>query len=192
MVRQSSHVAGDVEQQPGGGERDEQRTAAGGEERQRQPGDRHQPGDAADVDDGLHHEPADDAAGQQLWNRSCVAIATCTPAYASTMKPPSTATTPIMPSSSATTAKMKSLCASGRNSPSLFSPRPDAGAGDAALRHGDHRLIGLVAEVVLVGGDVHERREPGLAARAGDDERQRADGTRRRRQPPSAAAVRRR
>ena len=42
--------AGDVEQQPGRHHRDEQRRAAGREERQRQPGDRHQPGDAADVD----------------------------------------------------------------------------------------------------------------------------------------------
>ena len=116
-------------------------------------------GDAADVDDGLHHEPGDDAAGEQAWKRSCAASATCTPQYVSTRNDPSTATTPIMPSSSAMTAKMKSLCASGRKSPNLFSPRPTPGAADAALRHGDHRLPRLVAEVVLVGRDVQECRE---------------------------------
>ena len=68
----------------------------------------------------------------------------------------------------------------------------DAFSGQASLRQRDHRLVGLVAEVVLVRGDVEERGEPGLAARAGDDEGERADSTHARPPPPSAATVRRR
>lgn len=155
-------MAGDVQQESGGRHAHEQRATARGEKNGRvSPVDGQEADDATHVDRRLHDEPAGDATREQ----HAEAIP-CRERDLDTTEGEDEEATEhgdhpdepeLLPP---TTAKMKSLCASGRKSPSLLSPLAGVGPGHAALGNRDPCLPDLVAQVIAVVRDVEERREP--------------------------------
>ena len=180
-----------AQQQPGCGHADEQRTAAGREERQGQAGDRHQADDTADVDDRLDTEPRRDSTGEQhaepvgSGERGLHAEGEQHHEPADDRDGPDQAEFVGDHGEDEVAVGVGQVAELGV---AAADPRP----GQAARGHAQVALIGLVGEVVLLLGDVHERREPIQPTRARHDEQQRGAERRRRPFPPAGSTARRR
>ena len=154
-----SFLRGDVEEDAGGSQGDDEGRAAEGHEGQRDAGHGQYADDRAHVDDGLAGDPGRDPDGQQAAEPVGGAgrrLGSRTRRGRRTSRGASTA--PTKPSSSPTTEKMKSVWALGRI-PHFSAATAQSEAEEVARPQADERLPDLVARARAVGTRVEEGQD---------------------------------
>ena len=161
-------------------ERRRDRRAAVGDERQRNSGRRREADHHRGVDDDREEDHARSGrATRKTPPRSRAVCASFSARRKSAAKSPSTRITPRNPHSSAMTARMKSVCWTGRNRSCALRAAAEPLARETAGADGDLRLAHLVARAEDVGVGVQERPDPLLLVVLQEEPRRRPPRRRR-------------